>query len=290
MDFFDLHCDTPYESYKRGEQFLDGNLAVTLEKGSIFGRWAQALAIWIPDEVENPKERYFAVRDNLLRQVKLAEASSDLTENRAFLLTLEGGAVIDTLFDVDMLYNDGVRVVTLTWNGKNKIAGGSNTAATLTNFGREVIKRFNELKIATDLSHLNDQSFSEVIKCAEYPIATHVCCRDVYHVRRNITDAQIKSITDKGGIIGLCLYPKFLGDGDFFSDFRAHLYHLLGMGLADFIAIGSDFDGAKMDKRLDSIDKMPILYKYLKLNGLSEELLYKLFYKNAKDYFLKITE
>lgn len=290
MDFFDLHCDSPYEAQKRGESFIDGDLAVTVSKGELFRKWAQICAVWIPDECLNPKERYRRIADNFLLQTEICTTAKELEKDRAFLLSLEGGAVIDTLDDVDMLYSDGVRVVTLTWNGKNKIAGGSNTAAPLTDFGREVIEKLNSLKMVTDLSHLNDRSFSEVIKCAKYPIATHVCCRDVYHVRRNITDEQIRAITQKGGIIGLCLYPKFLGDGDVFSDFLAQLYHLCDMGLEDFLAIGSDFDGAKMDKRLDSIDKMPVLYNYLKLNGFNDELLYKLFYKNAKEYFLQITE
>ena len=290
MDFFDLHCDSPYEAERLGESFKSGNLAVTLDKGASFEKWVQVCAVWVPDECANPKERYRKIVDNFRSQVKVCKSAKDLEKDRAFMLSLEGGAVIDTLEDVDTLYSDGVRIVTLTWNGKNKIAGGSNTAAPLTDFGKEVIEKLNSRKMVTDLSHLNDRSFSEGIKHASYPIATHVCCRDVYHVRRNITDEQIKKITQKGGIIGLCLYPKFLGEGDIFSDFLRHLYHLCDMGFSDFLAIGSDFDGAKMDKRLDSVDKMPVLYNYLKLNGFSDELLYKLFYKNAKDYFLQITE
>ncbi len=288
MDLFDLHCDSPYESQKRCESFINGNLAVTIDKGRVFGKWRQLCAIWIPDECKDGYERYKTIRDFFKAQIKLSESAEDLCQNRAFFLTLEGGNVINEISDVDTLYKDGIRVVTLTWNGKNKIAGGSNTNAPLSDFGREVINRMNELKMAVDLSHLNDRSFGDVIKCAEYPIATHVCCRDVYHVRRNMTDSQLVSVAKKGGIIGLCLYPEFLGEGDVFINFSHHLRHMLELGLADNVAVGSDFDGAKMDKTLDSVDKMPILYNYLINNGFDEEILSKLFFKNAEGYFNRL--
>lgn len=288
MDLFDLHCDSPYESHKKFENFKDGNLAVTVEKGSIFNVWRQVCAIWVPDECHAPKKRYRTMLDFFKSQIAPALSIEDLRQKRAFFLSLEGGAPIDTIDDVDMLFNDGVRVVTLTWNGRNKIAGGCNTGAPLSDFGRQVISRMNEFSMAIDLSHLNDISFENAIELCRYPLASHSCCRNVYHVRRNMTDAQILKLTKKGGIIGLCLYPNFLGAGDPFLDFARHLYHLCEMGLENFLAIGSDFDGAKMDKRLDSIDKMPILYNYLINNGFESELLSKLFFKNAERYFTEL--
>ncbi len=288
MDLFDLHCDSPYESQKRVTSFENGDLAVTKEKGSVFGTWRQVCAIWIPDECRDAKARYRKIRDFFCSQVKIAKTKADLDEKRSFFISLEGGAPIETVRDVDELYKDGIRIITLTWNGKNKIAGGSNTNAPFTEFGKKVVKRMNTLSMAVDLSHLNDKSFWGVLECANHPIATHTCCRDVYHVRRNLTDDQINALTQKGGIIGLCLYPEFLGEGDVFADFARHLYHLCEMGLSDFLAIGSDFDGAKMDKRLDSIDKMYILYNYLINNGFKEETLSGLFFGNAERYFTNL--
>ena len=59
------------------------------------------------------------------------------------------------------------------------------------------------------------------------------------------------------------------------------------MGLENNISIGSDFDGALMDKRLDGIDKIPALYDYLESKGLSKGLLDKIFYYNALKFFDK---
>ncbi len=285
MDFFDLHSDSPFESFKRNQSFTDGDLAVTLAKASVFDNWRQICAIWVPDEHKDPKGRYKAILKHFKAQVKIAKTEEDIKKKNAFLISLEGGALIEETGDIDTLYDDGIRVITLTWNGKNKIAGGTNTAGEFTPFGRRVVDRMNERGMAVDVSHLNDRSFFEVLEAAEHPLATHSCCRDVYHVRRNMTDEQILALTGRGGIIGLCLYPQFLGEGSVLENFHTHLSHLLYMGLEDFVAIGTDFDGAKMDKTLDSVDKMAVLYNYLKDRGLSGALLHKLFYKNAQDFF-----
>ncbi len=288
MNFFDLHIDSPYESYKRKESFKSGDLAVTAEKGSVFDLFSALCAIWIPDEIQNPISRYKAVLEHWKREVTIARKREDLGQKSAFFLSLEGASLIDCCEDVDMLYSDGIRAITLTWNGQNKIAGGVNSAGEFTAFGRRVLERINDRGIATDLSHLNDRSFYPVLEAAKYPFASHTACRDVHHVRRNLTDEQIKLIAKREGVIGLCLYPRFLGEGDPFSSFYSHVSHLLFMGLENNIAIGSDFDGAKMDKRLDSADKMDILYYYLKNKGLKGETLEKLFYKNAHNFFAQV--
>ncbi|MBE6766778.1 MAG: hypothetical protein E7550_04230 [Ruminococcaceae bacterium] len=285
MNFFDLHCDSPYESMRRNQSFQNGDLAVTADKGSVFDFWREICAVWIPDEHPFPRRRYKEILDNFKCQIKTAENVDDLAENRAFLLSLEGASLIESEADVDMLYNDGIMAVTLTWNGKNKIAGGVNTAGRFTEFGRRIVRRMNDRVIAADLSHLNDRSFFDVISEAEYVFASHTACRSICHVRRNMTDEQLSAIAEKGGIIGLCLYPKFLGEGDTFENLYRHISHMISMGLEQNIAIGSDFDGAKMDKRLDTVDKIVILYKYLKNKGLSEDVLERLFYKNAQNYF-----
>ncbi len=288
MNYFDLHCDTPYECFKKGEPFFDGNYAVNQKKGGVFEKWCQVCAVWIPDECRDPKERYDKIVSNFKNQVAPVIDSGALDGAQNVILTVEGGAVIKTLQDVDMLYADGVRAVTLTWNGQNQIAGGSNTNAPLTDFGRRVIARMNELCMAVDLSHLNDRCFFEVAELARYPIVTHACCRAVHHVRRNLTDRQIVAVAQKNGLIGLCFYPRFLGEGNVFVNFAAHLSHLLSLVGENAVAIGSDFDGAKMDKNLDSVEKTQELYSYLLKNGFSDNMLNKLFYKNAFEYFKEL--
>ncbi len=282
MNYFDLHCDTPYECYTKSLEFYVNRLAVSGKKGEIFKCWTQTFALWIKDDAENPFWLYKNILDDF--KLKLQKKPCNLTP----LFAVEGGAVLEN--DADRLYilkGDGVKFLTLTWNGENNIAGGSKTDKGLTDFGKTVIAKMNTLKIGCDLSHLNDKSFFEAIKYAEFPLATHSNCRKICSHPRNLNDEQIRLICRCGGIIGLCFYPEFLG-ADTFQKIYENIYHICDMGFENNIAIGSDFDGAEMDRRLDNISKIPHLCRFLKQKGLESDLLNKIFFQNANNYIAKL--
>ena len=278
MNYFDLHCDTPYECYFKKQDFLKNSLAVSGEKGAVFDNWKQVFAVWIRDDLDEPYRLYKAI----LRDFK--EKLSKKPDNLTPCFSVEGGAVLEE--DTDRLYalkEDGVRILTLTWNGENRIAGGSKTDKGLTDFGKRVIREMNGLKMLCDLSHLNEKSFYSAVELADYPLATHSNCKAVFDCPRNLSDNQLKLIAQKGGIVGLCLYPKFLG-GEVFDRLYRNIYHLLELGMENNIAIGSDFDGADMAAELCDISKIPLLRAKLHEKGLSETVLDKFFYKNAENY------
>ncbi len=275
MDFFDLHCDTGYKMYVENQGFLQNNLAVSAQKGEVFENWYQTFAVWLPEELKNPFCFYKSV---------LAHLKSNLCGKVNPVFAVEGGIVLED--DVDRLYElkrDGVRFLTLTWNGENALAGGSKSDKRLTDFGKSVINKMNDLNIRVDLSHLNDKSFFDVINLAKKPLATHSNCRAVCNVSRNLSDEQIKLICQNGGIIGLNFYPLFLGD-NFYENVYQNIFHLCDMGFENNIAIGSDFDGADMCEQMQSIAKIPDLYANLSGRGLNKDILYKIFYKNAYDF------
>ena len=145
----------------------------------------------------------------------------------------------------------------------------------------------NTLKIGCDLSHINEKSFYSAIEIADFPLATHSNCRTLLDHPRNLTDEQIKLIAEKGGIIGLCYYPAFLG-GKPFDALYKNICHLLEMGLENNIALGSDFDGALMDETLSSPLDIPCFYEFLSRNGLENKLLDKIFFQNANNYIAKL--
>lgn len=272
MQFFDLHCDTAYKMYTEKQGFYENNLAVSGQKGEIFENWHQTFAVWLPEDLENP----FLFYKNTLLHLK-----QNLCGKVNPIFAVEGGTVLGN--DADRLYQlkqDGVRLLTLTWNGENAIAGGSKSDKGLTNFGKTVIDKMNELGMAVDVSHLNDKSFFKVIDCAQKPIATHSNCRAVCDLPRNLTDLQIKLICEKGGIIGLNFYPLFLGDNPMQKIYE-NIYRLCDMGYENNIAIGSDFDGADMANELCDITKIPHLYTFLQQKGLEKGIIDKIFYKNA---------
>lgn len=281
MRYFDLHCDTAGVCYKKKILPDDNSLAASLNKGKAFDEWHQCYAMFVPDGCENPQSEYLSQISDFKSKIKNAD-------NVNAIFTLENATPIVNLDFVDVLSHDGIKAVTLTWNGENDLAGGAHTDIGLKNYGRQVIKALNNKNIAVDLSHLSRKSFIEAEKQAKSVFASHSCCDKTHHHKRNLTDEQINIIASRGGVIGVCFYPDFLGTKYALEGVWRHIYHLLNMGLEDNIAIGSDFDGADMSAELDGVDKIPNLHSYLSKRGLSANILDKIFYKNAYDFFTNL--
>ncbi len=280
MDFFDLHCDTPTECYRTGQAFSDNDLAVSAKKGAHFERWSQFFAIWIRDDAEFPYQQYRSILADFSE--KIFASPQNLTP----YFSVEGGAVLEERIErLQELKRDGICAMTLTWNGSNRIAGGADTDTGLTDFGRAVVREMNRLGMACDLSHLNERSFFEVLEYAEKPYVSHTACRALVDHRRNLDDVQLKQLAERGGIIGLCCYPTFAGTPIFEALYR-NIEHLLSLNLEDHIAIGSDFDGAKMAPELKSLDQIPDFTAFLRKKGLSDRLISKIFYANAQKFFV----
>ena len=280
MKFFDLHCDTAYLCYDKSLNFSDDTLAVTPQKAEKFDEWHQCFAIFIKDGIKNPFEYYKKSINNFKNELK--NKPSNLTP----IFTVEGGLLIeDDLNRIEALYNDGIKALTLTWNGENQIAGGADTDAQLKDFGKDVIKELNRFNIATDLSHLNKKSYYSALEIAKKPIVTHACLETVNNHRRNIDNKQLELLVEKKGVLGLCFYPMFLGNGDVFESIYKNVFQILDLGYENYLSIGSDFDGADMDDKLYDISAVPKLYQYLLSRGIDNNILKKIFFENAYNFF-----
>ncbi len=281
MDFFDLHCDTAYEIFKNKTDFFDRRLAVNF--GDIpFSKWKQFFAFWIRDDAENPFSLYNSMRDYFNTKIKSAP------ENLTYYTAIEGGAVLEDKPErLYTLKNDGIKLLSLAWNFETLLAGGINSESGLSDIGKEAILLMNKLKIACDLSHLNEKSFEKAVELSDFPLASHSNCYKSLEHPRNLKDWQIGAIAEKGGILGLCFYPEFL-NGDVFEAIYRNICYLLEKGFEEIIAIGSDFDGGKMSESLDNINKIPHLYKFLEQKGIEKALLHKIFYRNAHNFIAKL--
>lgn len=151
-----------------------------------------------------------------------AELKQAIKDNRlAAMLGVEGGHMIeDKIGNLDALYARGVRYMTLTWNNSISWAtsaadettkGDSLTHKGLTDFGKKIVARMNELGMLIDISHNGEQTFWDVIKLTKKPIiASHSSVWKFCHHRRNLKDDQIKAIAKNGGVIHLNFYAGFL--------------------------------------------------------------------------------
>jgi len=137
------------------------------------------------------------------------------------LMGAEGGNMIEgKMENLETLYTRGVRYLGLTWNTSNEIGTSARDETLrgglggLTEFGKQVVARMNELGMLIDVSHLGETAFWNVVETSKDPIiASHSCVYSLVPHYRNLTDEQIKAITKSGGYIGINFYNKFLDAG-----------------------------------------------------------------------------
>lgn len=284
---FDLHCDTPSVCFKEKIYFENEISAVKERDLKNFDSAVQVCAIFTRDDKKNAFQHY---KDNVnYFKECITLPINDLTAQHSILLSVEGGSIFqgdpDKVFDI---YEDGIRTVSLTWNGENDLAGGVLTDVGLKEKGKELIKNLNGLNMALDLSHLSDKSFFAAIELADFPLATHSNSRVICDNKRNLTDEQLKLIRDKKGIVGLNFYPPFLNDNNVMYQIYLNIEHMLNLGLENNIAIGSDFDGGQMACELDCTAKIPDLYDFLFKMDMDKKVLDKIFYENALGFYKKL--
>lgn len=301
MKFFDLHCDTIGECCKNKYSLRKNNLHLSLEKAKNFDEFTQVFAIWIPDELRKSKAvSYFDTvcdyyKAELSRNKDILTSYNPLNKDEKrmrAILAVEGGAALGGTIDgLYHLYDRGVRILTLTWNAPNEIASGAFSDGGLTEFGKEVVKKCEKLKMVIDVSHLNRQSFFEVAENTSQPfIASHSnadIVNNEFGRKRNLTDEQIEIIKNRGGLIGLNFCKDFfeVDNKSGIDSLKVHLDYLLEKGCENVISFGTDFDGCELSEGICGIESIEEIYASLLKSGYKEELLNKLFYNNANLFF-----
>ena len=262
--------------------------------------WCQCCAIFIPDGLSQEEastyydlhQRSFARQMEALSCTVLpCRTAADIESawaagKAAAILTVENGSALAGRLDrIEALARDGVRMLTLTWNGENELGSGIKTDHGLSGFGREAIRELERQGILVDASHLNDQGFDDLLKVAEKPfVASHSNARSVCPHKRNLTDDQIRELVRRGCLIGLNFYSAFLrpdGCPAAPDDLWRHVVHFLELGAENCLALGSDADGADLPSCLDSPGAFAGLYGYFLERGLSPALADRIFWKNA---------
>lgn len=305
MRLFDLHCDTLTECTTRSLSLEDnGELHISLDRGSGFSPWVQCFAVFIPDELRGEAAvRYFVKNAEYLRKqaeqtpkkLRLCKTKENLktaekTGACGGILTVEGGAVLaGDLSNIELLKRYGVRALTLTWNGSCEIGDGAMVRHPkgLTPFGKQAVPALENAGILLDVSHASDPLFYDVMAISKKPvIATHSNARAVCGHPRNLTDEQFLMIKENGGLVGLNLHRWFLQeDGEAtLEDCFSHVYHFLSLGGENTLAMGTDFDGAEILPQVREIRDLMRLADCFSRMGLSDEIIGKIFWKNAADF------
>ncbi len=305
MRLFDLHCDTLFECMTKNKDLRENDLQISLERTNKFDKWCQVFAIWIPDTLrgENAVRHFDAAADYLYEQLErhsdrfmLLQNGRDIeAENgkAVAIFAVEGGAAAaGTIEGVRHLYERGVKLITLTWNGSNEIADGCgvSNAKGLTPFGFQAIEEMKRLKMIIDVSHLSDAAFNDVASVSDASfIASHSNSRRVCEHPRNLTDWQFEEIRDRGGIVGINFHSSFLAKEGraSFDDILRHIEHLLSLGGEKTVCLGSDFDGGiDPPEGLENIEKIEDLANFLLRHNYKESTVCDIFYDNAARFFI----
>ncbi len=185
-----------------------------------------------------------------------------------------------------IFYELGVRGLGLVWSRRNYVGDGafftakkSGKPSGISHFGVRLIEEAEKLGMFVDVSHLNDEGFSDVMEICQTPvIASHSNCRAIASSMRNLTDPQIEAIAEKNGVIGMNAINKFICDDENnigVSHFVDHLDHIAKVAGIDHVGIGFDLcdsfkDYLQIEQELPSKD---IINTHAGLDEFTAELI-----------------
>ena len=303
----DLHCDTIMQllDHPDSGDLYRNTWKIDIEKLQKAHSKVQDFALFINlGDTNDPYGRYEEMRNLCTTQIHLygehiqhvlsyQDVESVYASGKigALMSIEEGGVLGGDLDKLKQAYQDGVRLITLTWNYPNGLGEPhcGEQHKKLTPKGIEFVEAMQDLGIIVDCSHLNDAGTEQLGDILDVPfIASHSNAREVTAHTRNLPDNLIKLIANKGGVIGLNFAQSFLGTSPVsrIEDIVKHGLYLINKGGEDVVALGTDFDGIKPNTEIKDASEMYRLYDVFKEAGLSVDQCEKLFWKNA-DRLLK---
>ena len=303
----DLHCDTIMQllDHPDSGDLYRNTWKIDIEKLQKAHSKVQDFALFINlGETNDPYGRYEEMRNLCTTQIHLygehiqhvlsyqdVESVYESGKIGALMSSEEGGVLGGDLDKLKQAYQDGVRLITLTWNYPNGLGEPhcGEQHKKLTPKGIEFVEVMQDLGVIVDCSHLNDAGTEQLGDILDVPfVASHSNAREVTAHTRNLPDNLIKLIANKGGVIGLNFAQSFLGTSPVsrIDDIVKHGLYLINKGGEDVVALGTDFDGIKPNTEIKDASEMYRLYDAFKEAGLSVEQCEKLFWKNA-DRLLK---
>lgn len=311
----DFHCDLPsYLGFGQERTANDLQVRCSLPQLQAGGVKLQIMALFAEEE----KDAALAVRRQLaafrkgiigdggalpLKAIEGFEASDRLhaclgIEGGRCLLD-DGEAMESCFSKLELMEQEYAKVayVSLTWNHENRFGGGAATNIGLKEEGKTLLHWMDGKKIAVDLSHASDALaegiFNEIDKCGlDIPLlASHSNMRTVHDVPRNLPHTLLKELLARGGVVGLNLINKFIGEGSMAD----HLHYLLQAGGEQNCVLGADFFCSEDWAAASGLDpedvfpedfsnasRYPELLMFLKNTlALDEQTLDNLAYENA---------
>jgi len=302
----DAHCDFLYYMFHDDYSLKNesGNQAVSLPLMRKGGAALQFFAAWVdPDMKTAPLQQCLWLFDAYYRMLRDFRHEGIVPFTRDFkpesgdiatVLTVEGGeAIMGQEENLRILYQLGVKAMTLTWNATNELAhpAMSRFNRGLTKRGKTIVTEMDRIGMAVDVAHLSDAGIDDVLSIVKRPIfSSHTNSRAVLSHKRSLTDRQIRDIAKNGGVVCINYFPPQLSKQPTacIADIAKHILHAVEVGGIEHVALGSDFDGMnEYPKDLKNWADVQQLLEALLCAGLKEHEVKRIAYDNLRDYIIQ---
>ncbi len=306
MNIIDTHVDTITTLMDCDQELKTNSQHISIDKLNTFDKKGIYFSIWLSqNRRENPyAETLKAIdfynnqlainKDHIAHANTFSEFNSTFSKGKvASLLCLEGGEAIEGNMDnLYSLHEKGVRLLTLTWNNDNAIGSGVlGSDKGLTDFGKELIKKSNNLKLAIDVSHINRKGFFDVVNLTEKPIiASHSNCFSINSSSRNLHNDQLHELKNLKSYVSFTIHSPFINGENScrLEKLLPHIDNLLNKLGEDYVSIGTDFDGTSaLPCEINNISSLNALYNLLETT-YNTDIVNKIFYKNQLNFLSKI--
>lgn len=328
----DMHCDTIHKIWKNGYDLANDRFMLTIDKMKNGGYSVQNFALFVEQEEGiDCYERVTQLLDTFHKQMEMFSdkivqvtnvdeiKANEAAKKLSAFLTVEGGeACHGDISKLHFLYEQGVRMMTLTWNYPNELGYPNinktmtdnkdfspyipNASDGLTDTGIEFVNEMERLGMIIDVSHLSDAGFYDVYANTKKPfVASHSNAREICPFVRNLTDDMIKKLGERGGVTGLnyCRDFVFTKDEEDAIDngvskkseeeymmmtcdkLAEHAKHIVNVGGMDVLGLGSDFDGISAYTGMPRADRLDYLAGSLEKYGFTQDQIDDIFYNNV---------
>ena len=155
-------------------------------------------------------------------------------------------AIEDRIEYLELFHELGIRIIQMTYNTQNWVGSGcyESRDSGLSDFGRDLVAEMNRLGILCDLSHVGPKTSEDVILASKQRVAySHCLPAGLKAHPRNKSDAQIRFISDKGGFVGVTMFPPFLkkGPASTVADYVEAMEYVINIAGEDVVGVGTDF-------------------------------------------------
>ena len=234
----DGHNDMPWEIRKQGSSSFEKmdiskvqlKLQTDIPRLREGGVGAQFWSVWVPVEtgykgtaLSTTLEQIELVKQMIGRYpetFELALTADDIERIHkegkiASLIGVEGGHCIEESLPVlDKLYGLGARYMTLTHTDSLSWADSSTDAAKnngLTPFGKQVVKRMNQIGMMVDISHVSAKTMNDTLDATEAPVMfSHSSAFAVCEHPRNVPDDVLKRLKEKDGVVMVNFFSGYV--------------------------------------------------------------------------------